>query len=89
MNKKQSVPFFAKFLENQRSKEETEQAVGGATTKYPSDTDEAVTEKYPSDWEDNTKPAFDNIVTAKYPSDNDEDVSMKYPSDDDEGGDIM
>lgn len=86
---KKSTPFFAKFLENQRTKEENEQSIGGATTKYPSDTDEAVTEKYPSDWEDNTRPVFDFPITEKYPSDVDEDVTMKYPSDDDEGGDVM
>ncbi|HVG60961.1 MAG TPA: microviridin/marinostatin family tricyclic proteinase inhibitor [Hyalangium sp.] len=52
-------PFFARLLESQ----ELEQAAGGATKKYPSDSD-AVTLKYPSDGDD--------YVTMKYPSDQDE-----------------
>ncbi len=50
-------PFFARLLESQ----ELQQAAGGATRKYPSDSDEAVTLKYPSDGDD--------FVTLKYPSD--------------------
>jgi hypothetical protein len=54
-------PFFARLLESQ----ELEQAAGGgATKKYPSDEDVAVTLKYPSDGDD--------YVTMKYPSDQDE-----------------
>jgi hypothetical protein len=53
-------PFFARLLEPQ----ELEQAAGGATKKYPSDGDDAVTMKYPSDGDD--------YVTMKYPSDSDD-----------------
>ena len=58
-------PFFARLLETQ----ELEQVAGGATRKYPSDSDEgtAVTMKYPSDSDEGG-----TVVTLKYPSDSDE-----------------
>lgn len=40
-------PFFSKFLENQKKNEMD--VKGGATTKFPSDSDEAFTHKWPSD----------------------------------------
>ena len=45
MQKKSKKPFFARFLESQ----ELAKVDGGATRKYPSDSDEHVTLKYPSD----------------------------------------
>jgi len=67
-------PFFAKFLENQLKKEAEPNVKGGATLKYPSDLEDALTNKYPSDKEDDvTKPALDVLHTDKYPSDGDED----------------
>lgn len=66
-------PFFANFLENQMSEQETSAVQGGAdTTKL---TDNVQTMKYPSDSEDGpggTKPTVDVLVTMKYPSDDDE-----------------
>lgn len=45
-NKQQGrKPFFARLLEEQA----LEQASGGVTLKFPSDSDEDVTLKYPSD----------------------------------------
>ena len=73
MSKKK--PFFANFLENQLSNQETTALQGGGTTTSLSDS--AQTMKYPSDGEDgpggSTKPALDEAQTMKYPSDNDED----------------
>ena len=47
--KKESKPFFAKFLEGM-DPEKIPRVKGGAVTdKYPSDNDECVTHKYPSD----------------------------------------
>lgn len=48
------TPFFARFLENQLSEQESEKVVGAirpplVTMKAPSDDDENVTMKYPSD----------------------------------------
>lgn len=63
------TPFFARFLENQLSEEESGKVVGAI--RPPS-----MTMKAPSD--------NDEDVTMKYPSDGDENVTMKYPSDDDE-----
>jgi len=40
---KADTPFFARFLESQR----TQQASNTATTKYPSDSDEDITLIYP------------------------------------------
>jgi hypothetical protein len=62
-NKETKKPFFAKFLENQVTSEESSALNGGdgftkpvkdvaVTLKYPSDNDEAVTLKYPSDGDD-------------------------------------
>jgi len=71
MSKKK--PFFANFLENQLSNQETTALQGGATSTL---SDSAQTLKYPSDSEDGpggqTKPALDTVVTMKYPSDDDE-----------------
>ncbi len=76
-NKKR--PFFARFLENQVSEDKMEGTSGGATSKYPSDTDESILG-------DMLKEKQDIVVKAtnKYPSDSDETVTMKYPSDHDE-----
>jgi hypothetical protein len=57
---KKNKPFFARFLENQHADVHAETVIGGATTKYPSDTDEA------------TKPSVDLLQTHKYPSDGDD-----------------
>ena len=75
-------PFFANFLENQLTENESNAIQGGVscanvdgdfTRKYPSDSDEDYTEKYPSDDdEDTTLPVNDAYQTMKYPSDNDE-----------------
>ncbi|WP_437620718.1 microviridin/marinostatin family tricyclic proteinase inhibitor [Sorangium sp. So ce1151] len=48
----EQVPFFARFLEDQKRIRTGVKA--GATTKYPSDSDEeiATTMKYPSDGDD-------------------------------------
>ncbi len=75
-NKKSKKPFFAKFLENQISSEESSSLNGGdgfITTRIK---DVAITLKYPSD--------DDAAVTLKYPSDDDEAVTLKYPSDGDD-----
>ena len=56
MNKKETKPFFARFLEGMNN-ERLDQAKAGATMKYPSDDDENITHKYPSD--------EDEIVTRK------------------------
>ena len=73
MSKKK--PFFANFLENQLSNQETTALQGGAATTGVL-SDSAQTMKYPSDSEDgpggSTKPALDVVVTMKYPSDDDE-----------------
>ncbi|QRN95167.1 microviridin/marinostatin family tricyclic proteinase inhibitor [Archangium violaceum] len=61
-------PFFARLLEEQ----ELEQVAGGATTKYPSDSDEDQTMKYPSDGDEESASLANQ--------------TMKYPSDGDEGG---
>ena len=46
-------PFFARFLEGQDFPEvKTNVKAGSATTKFPSDLDEAVTNKWPSDGDD-------------------------------------
>ncbi len=74
-NKKSKKPFFAKFLENQISSEESSALNGGDGFTKPVK-DVAVTLKYPSD--------NDEFVTLKYPSDDDEDVTLKYPSDGDD-----
>jgi len=84
-NEEKRKPFFAEFLENQVSEEQTRSIQGGDTVtsvipdqaqtmKYPSDQeDNPQTKKYPSDCEDDTtKPAADLYQTMKYPSDNDE-----------------
>lgn len=72
MSKKK--PFFANFLENQLSNQESTALQGGNVTKPSADS--VVTLKYPSDGEDGpgqpTKPALDTVVTMKYPSDDDE-----------------
>ncbi|WP_257454698.1 microviridin/marinostatin family tricyclic proteinase inhibitor [Archangium lipolyticum] len=62
-------PFFARLLEEQ----ELEQVAGGATKKYPSDSDEDQTMKYPSDGDEESPSTLGN-VTLKYPSDGDEGV---------------
>lgn len=52
----QATPFFVRFLEGQPYPEveaDVKAGRGGATTKYPSDIDEAITMKYPSDGDDN------------------------------------
>lgn len=60
------TPFFARFLENQISTKKMETMNGGATQKFPSDSDEAeVTMKAPSDSDEGN-------VTMKHPSDSDE-----------------
>jgi hypothetical protein len=72
-NKNLKKPFFANFLENQLSNEETSIVQGGITNKL---SDNVQTMKYPSDSEegpgDTTKPTLDLLQTMKYPSDNDE-----------------
>ncbi|NHN27925.1 microviridin/marinostatin family tricyclic proteinase inhibitor [Flavobacterium jejuense] len=70
--KKQELkkPFFANFLENQLTKEGSNEVQGGVTSRTE---DIYQTLKYPSDSdEDTTKPALDLAHTLKYPSDNDE-----------------
>ncbi|MBV9210731.1 MAG: microviridin/marinostatin family tricyclic proteinase inhibitor [Acidobacteria bacterium] len=83
-NQEGDLPFFARYLEGQRDAgQET-----FATTKFPSDLDEAYTNKYPSDGDDNPPyPPDDDtymqargdevtlnlLQTLKYPSDRDED----------------
>ncbi len=47
-----SLPFFARFLEGQHNGD----GDFWATTKFPSDLDEAHTNKYPSDGDDNPPP---------------------------------
>jgi hypothetical protein len=74
-NKETKKPFFAKFLENQITSEESSALNGGDGYTKPSK-DLAVTLKYPSD--------DDEAVTMKYPSDDDEAVTLKYPSDGDD-----
>ena len=73
-NKNLKKPFFANFLENQLSNEETNIVQGGVTNQL---SDNVQTMKYPSDSEegpggDVTKPALDVLQTMKYPSDNEE-----------------
>jgi len=73
---KNQKPFFAKFLENQISENETAHVKGGdcipevsMTSKYPSDIEDSgpvITLKFPSDVEDNIDPI---TVTLKAPSD--------------------
>ncbi|WP_438005490.1 microviridin/marinostatin family tricyclic proteinase inhibitor [Sorangium sp. So ce321] len=46
----EQVPFFARFLEDQKRIRTGVKA--GATKKYPSDSDEYTTMKYPSDGDD-------------------------------------
>ncbi|HTN83549.1 MAG TPA: microviridin/marinostatin family tricyclic proteinase inhibitor [Sorangium sp.] len=58
----EQVPFFARFLEDQKRIRTGVKAGGGVTTL-----------KYPSDNEDGGGGA----VTLKYPSDSDEDLSTK------------
>ncbi len=49
----EQVPFFARFLEDQKRIRTGVKAGGGfATKKYPSDSDEVTTMKYPSDGDD-------------------------------------
>ncbi|MBP9793495.1 MAG: microviridin/marinostatin family tricyclic proteinase inhibitor [Flavobacterium sp.] len=74
-NENSKKPFFAKFLENQISKDEQNAIQGsGGTTSTISDTSQTM--KYPSDSEDGpgngTKPTLDILETMKYPSDSDE-----------------
>lgn len=81
-NQNLKKPFFANFLENQLTQDESNTVQGGITNpkfdsdntlKYPSDSDEDVTMKAPSDNdEDTTLPLNDGYHTMKYPSDNDE-----------------
>ncbi len=70
-NKKNlKTPFFANFLENQMSADETNGVQGGITNRT---LDTPHTEKYPSDKEgDVTSTYRDNMQTMKYPSDNEE-----------------
>lgn len=69
-------PFFANFLENQISKEETNSIQGGATSPLR---DNVQTMKYPSDSDADesaiTKPTADIAHTMKYPSDGDDDTT--------------
>ncbi len=49
-NTEPEVPFFARYLEGQEFPDVKTDVKAGATTKYPSDTDEIqYTQKYPSD----------------------------------------
>ncbi|XXX74932.1 microviridin/marinostatin family tricyclic proteinase inhibitor [Sorangium sp. So ce134] len=59
----EQVPFFARFLEDQKRVRTGVKAGGGATTL-----------KYPSDNEDG---GGGGVVTLKYPSDSDEDIYTK------------
>ena len=43
------TPFFVRFLEGQDFPQVKTNVKAGATVKYPSDSDEYVTNKYPSD----------------------------------------
>jgi len=52
MNTKNEQPFFARFLEGQEFPQVKTNVKAGNTTKFPSDTDEAITNKYPSDGDD-------------------------------------
>lgn len=69
-------PFFAKFLENQMSENESSAVKGGTGEDTSKTTDTYQTLKYPSDSEDGpgggTNPLKDAEVTLKYPSDGDE-----------------
>ncbi len=62
---KSKKPFFAKFLENQVSSEESSALNGGDGYTQPLK-DDAISKKYPSD--------DDEAVTLKYPSDGDEGI---------------
>jgi len=67
--KQTKTPFFAKFLENQISKEAQNITTGGKPGKGKKKDQDVVTMKFPSDDDE------DILVTMKFPSDNDEDGS--------------
>lgn len=64
MDKLNTLPFFARFLESQ----ELEQVQAGATSKTK---DMVHTMKFPSDSDETTK-LTDTVHTMKFPSDGDE-----------------
>lgn len=54
MDTNKEQPFFARYLEGQEFPEVKTNVKAGMTLKYPSDTDEYVTQKYPSDDDEGT-----------------------------------
>lgn len=57
-NQELKKPFFANFLENELTKEASNEVQGGVTSRIRD--------------VETTKPIFDTVQTMKYPSDNDE-----------------